>query len=112
MKMLNLDALASKSARGITLFGVDYPVKQMTVQDFIEANKEAELIEAVKGDASASLEATIRMLKRTIPTLPETEVRNMSLELLGFLVQFINGELEAEYAKSETPDTGKLNSAE
>lgn len=106
MDLLNLDEVAVKR-RTVTLGGTAYAVKDMTVEDFIEATKEAKAIEANKDDAVASLESTVRMIKRTIPEMTEATIRGMSFDRLTLIVRFINGELEAEASKAEVAPAGE-----
>ena len=41
-----------------------------------------------------NLEATIRMLRRSIPSLPEEKIRALNLGQLKVLISFVQGEIE------------------
>jgi hypothetical protein len=92
--LLDLDSL-SKVEKSIILNGKEYAVKEMTVESFIAATKEAQEF-AAKGDESivANLEATCRMLRRTIPDLSEETIRSLDFNKLKVLVAFVQGEVE------------------
>lgn len=108
MQILNLDALA-KQEKVVTLGGVDYPVKEMSVDDFITANKEAKVLEENKDDTVQWVESTVRFITRAIPSMSSEMIRAMSLERMGIIVKFINGELvqELENAQGEGANAGK-----
>jgi hypothetical protein len=103
MQILNLDDLARRS-KEVRLGGRTYAVKDMTVETFIEANREADELEKAekRGDAVETLEATVRFVKRSIPDMESQTIRDLSLEALGTLVKFLNGELEAQAAGAVT----------
>ena len=100
MKTLNLDSLATV-ARTLTIGGATYEVQEMTVENFIETTREAELLEK-KEDASIpeQMEATIKMIHRSIPTCPESVLRKMTLEQLALVSRFLRGELDETAPKS------------
>jgi hypothetical protein len=101
MKTLNLDALA-KVELTVTLNGKDHQVKEMGVDDFIQASAEAEAMKSLDGDSlKENISATIKHLHRVLPTIPETEIRALSVSQLAALVAFVNGTLEDEKHKGE-----------
>lgn len=88
-KILNIDSFA-KDERSVKLGGVEYPIVEMTVENFIETSKQAAALE----DASLvdQIEATIVMIMRSIPTVPESVLRGIKLEHLKTIVAFIRGD--------------------
>lgn len=95
MDILNLDNLAKKT-KTLMLGGKEYAIKDMSVQDFIEANIDAKKLQGA--DMVQNLEATVRHIKRSIPDMPEEVIRGLSLEHMATVVKFLNGELEKEAA--------------
>jgi hypothetical protein len=101
-KILNLDDLA-KIEKTICIAGQEYPVVEMSVADFIDATKDAEaLVKSGDDGTITNLEATIRMLRRSIPSLPEEKIRALSLGQLKVLIAFVQGEIED--AKEGAPE--------
>ena len=88
-KILNIDSFA-KDERSLKLNGVDYPIQEMTVENFIETTKQAlSLEEATLVD---QVQGTIKMIMRSIPTIPEEQLRKIKLEHLQTIVAFIRGD--------------------
>lgn len=96
MKTLNLDSLA-KVERSITIGGKDYPVEDMTVENFIATTKDAE---SLGKDAAFidQLEASVRMIRRSIPSIEESLLRTLTLEKLLTVVRFVRGDMDREIA--------------
>lgn len=88
-KILNIDSFA-KDERSIKLGGVDYPIVEMTVGNFIETTLEAEKL----GEASISdqVEGSIKMILRSVPTLTDQVLRGIKLEHLQTIIAFIRGD--------------------
>lgn len=105
MKLLNIDEL-SKVTRTLTIGGVEHPVIDMSVENFIETQKEAEKLE--KSDSTVThIEASVRMIVRAVPTLTEDQLKKLSLTQLGMILKFINGELDEEakqQGEEKTPE--------
>ena len=107
MKILNIDALA-KATRSITLGGVTHEIKEMTVENFIETTKQAEALEKEGGATfSDQIEATISMIKRSIPTIEEAQLRALSIEQLVMVSKFLRGELDGEEVAEEGDEAKK-----
>lgn len=99
MKTLNLDNL-SKVTRNLILNGVTYEVQEMTVENFIETTKAADaLLEKKNITIEEQMEASIGLIKRSIPNIEEEVLRKMTLEQLGTLSKFLRGELDDEGAE-------------
>lgn len=105
MKTLNLDAL-TKTTRTLTLGGNIYPVVEMTVENFIETTKHADKL-AAGGDPSFSdqIEATIAMIKRSVPSCPSESLRGLTIEQLVMVSKYLRGELDGEEV-DEAPAEG------
>jgi hypothetical protein len=98
VKTLNLDQLA-KHTKTVTLGGKEYPVLDMTVEQFIETNAAAERLKDEK-DPVKQLRETVALIKRAIPDCPIEQLNKLQFEQLGVLLDFINGDLEKEAAKA------------
>lgn len=101
VKILNLEQLAPQSGRVLRLNGVDYPVEEMSVQNFIETTLTAERLE---GETSivVQLEATIDLIQRAIPTIDRELLKRLTLEQLQAVTVFIRGEDPEEIIKRFT----------
>lgn len=93
MKILNLDELA-KTTRTITLGGKEHEVIEMTVGNFIETSKAAELLESDKASLPVQMEESIKMVIRSVPSLTDEQLRKLSLEKLATILKFLRGELD------------------
>lgn len=104
MKVLNLDQFATEK-KSITLEGVEYPVKDMTVDHFIESNlavREFEgLSEDQRKDPVTQLGATVKFILRCIPDLPEEKLRKLDIDRMSLIVQFINNELDEQKLRAK-----------
>ena len=90
-KVLNLDELTTAETRELVIGGKTYAIKEMSVEDFIETTRVAEMLESEPSFAK-QMEATVRLLKRSIPDLPEAMLKAMSVEQLKALTSFVRGE--------------------
>lgn len=88
-KILNIDSFA-KDERSIKLGGVEYPIKEMTVDNFIETTRQALTLE--NANLVEQVEGTITMIRRSIPTVPDEILRNIKLEHLQVITAFIRGD--------------------
>ena len=111
MKVLNLDKIADeRDRREIHLGGKTYVVEPISVDNYIETTLAAE---ALGDDATAvqQIEATVKMIQRSVPTIEERLLRRLSLEQLRVLVAFVRGEdndaEEAQAAQAAEGDEGK-----
>ena len=100
MNVLNLDAL-SEVHRSITLKGITYPVEEMTVENFILTSKEAEELDKNKDLTMRDMvEATVRIIERSVPTIPKEELLKLNLQKLTMISKFLRGDAEEEAKKS------------
>lgn len=93
MKFLNLDEVASVT-RTFKYKDVTYDIPEMSVENFIATTRDMEVNDGKGLSESEQWEFTLRLLGRSIPALPEEVARTMSMEQLGVLMRFINGQLD------------------
>lgn len=102
-KVLNIDSIQKPVSRELSLGGTKYAVKDMTVENFIETTKHSEELSAKKAGAREQLEATISMICRFIPDLPKELLQPLSLEQLGTIVAFVQGDFDPDAPRKEDP---------
>lgn len=88
-KILNIDSFA-KDERSIKLDGVEYPITEMTVDNFIATSIQAQKLEGA--DLVQQVEATIDMIRRSVPTIPAEVLRGVKLDHLQVITSFIRGD--------------------
>lgn len=91
MKILNIDNFASKEKRVLTIAGVDYPVEEMSVENFIQTTRAAEKLSGEESVAT-QVEATIEMICRSVPGIDNKMLTKLSLSQLQTIVTFVRGE--------------------
>lgn len=115
-RFLDLDALASEVAVSITLNGTKHDMAEMSVQDFVWAQKLAGENENFDPDNMKDEDyATIMgrmvdVLARQFPTCERSEIAELPIVKLTTLIKFV-GDLGAEGAASaiaEAADEGKV----
>ena len=91
MKLLNIDTVSPKENRELQIGGMSYPVLPMTVGNFVKTTQAAE---ELGDDASiaAQVSATIDMVKRSVPSLPQEALEQLSLEQLQTIIAFVRGD--------------------
>lgn len=102
-KILNIDSLAT-TPRVLHLGGTEYPIDELTVENFIATTKEAEKLKDEKSQA-VQMEATVDMIVRSIPGVPREKLLKLSLDNLLTIVRFVQGSLEDDTAG--VTDTGE-----
>lgn len=102
-KFLDLDAISSPVDFTIKFKGVEHPVKETTVEDFIETQR---LIDShpMTGTIAGELELMIKLIKRVVPTIPEEELRGLTFTQLSAIRDFV---LTANGEKAETAPAGE-----
>lgn len=85
-KYLNLDQLVQEE-RVVTIGGVQHTMKEMSVEDFIVLQQEAGKLSE---DASMGeqIEALVKMIARSFPTMKEAELRALPLRHLNAILEF------------------------
>ena len=101
VKFLDLDALAPEVAVSITLNGEKHEMAEMTVKDFVWAQKIAAENQNVtpddmkEEDYEKVMERMIYVLSRQFPTCKRDEIAGLSISILTALICF-TGQLCAE----------------
>jgi len=115
-RFLDLDALAPAIDVSITLNGEKHVMAEMSVADFVWAQKMAGEQEKLKEedltdeDYSRILGSMVDVLDRQFPTCPREEIAELPIVKLTALIQF-TGQLGAEGATAaieEAADEGKV----
>lgn len=99
------------SNRKLELAGVSYDVSEMTVANFIETMKQAKELEGVK-DAAVQVEGSIALVKRFVPQAPEDVLRRLSIEQLGMVIAYVQGDLTVDAEGNPVLAGEKLESSE
>lgn len=106
MEILNLDNFAEVK-RQVTIKGTSYDVLEISVQNFVNNLKAAELLDeavaAGKEPVVESIELSIRSIRASIPSMPEDVVRALGLSVMYKLLAFIRGELDPTVAQPAAP---------
>jgi hypothetical protein len=90
-KILNIDTLVESEERELQFKGKTYKVQDMSVDDFIEASRVAEKIEAGGMSFAEQMEASIGLISRGIPDIDVAELRKLKLPQLMAISQFVRG---------------------
>lgn len=92
MKVLNLDRLvAEKPEKVLSYEGVEYKVKEMSVEDFLELTKVAEQLEG-NTSITTAIGENIKLLARAIPEFPTEKLRALPMEHLATIARFVRGD--------------------
>lgn len=104
MQFLNLDEFETKIDKRVKLNGVTHEFQPFSVGDFINQLKEMEDY-ASREDVPISeyMAYMVSVVRRAFPTIPEEDLRSMSMPKLKRLTDFVRGETEAE-ALAGLPD--------
>lgn len=106
MQILNIDDFA-RPKRALRIGGVDHPLRDLSVQQFIDNLKAAvELEQKVSENASvdlmiAELNRSVDMVVESIPSLSRETVAGWSPDLIGEVLRFIRGELDTKVKAAE-----------
>lgn len=100
-KILDLDKFGDDAGRTITIGGIEYPVVEMSFANFVETTKEAQKLQAnPEATVVDHVTATVAMIQRSVPTIPTEVLEAQSIQRLGLIVQFLQGELDQELEKT------------
>jgi len=108
-KVLNVDSLI-KERQEISIEGVIYPMKQMSVEDFIKLTKKAEAIDKKKTDTpSARIEFLVDTILISFPTCSDKVLKAQPIEVLNAIVEFAKDgtlpeDLEEDLEEDEKKD--------
>lgn len=98
VKYFDLDEVAQEEVV-ICIFGEDYPLKPVSVDDFIKNTREqADQAQLDENDIAGHMELTKKTLRRAFPDLPEdifTRMTMRQLQKLVVLAHGMNGQTEA-----------------
>lgn len=111
MKVLNLDELAPEQ-RVLTIKNVQYPMKEMTVADFIEVTKQArqaESEEAKELSMGEQVELLVDAIQKGFPTCPKEVLMGLSLTQLTAILQFVRGEMPGGEESAEVVEDDQGN---
>jgi hypothetical protein len=104
-KILNLDKLVAEK-RYLKLFGKEYLIEEMTVDNFLITSDEAEKLKDERS-IPKQVDATVKMLRRSIPSCPEDVLRKLPLAQLQAVTAFVRGDDEQEAVESKEDHAGK-----
>lgn len=91
-KILNLDQFSTTTDRILKIKGVDYPIDEMTVANFIETTRTVQKLSSDDASIADQIEATIDAICRCVPSLPRKTIEGYSLEVLKKISEFVRGE--------------------
>ncbi len=109
---LDLDAIESPVDFTIKLNGVEHKVVESTVADFIATARALEGL-SLNGSVEKELEVSLSIIQRAVPTVPEAELRSLTLTQLNKIRDFVmtaNGE-KTEEVKPAGKDEGSSGNA-
>jgi len=86
-RFLNLDELKAPEEVVVKLNGQEHQLKEMSVADFIWAQKNLKKLEEVEDEGQQIL-TLIEVLHRMFPTIPKNELENLGLAKLNALADF------------------------
>jgi hypothetical protein len=95
---LNIDELAPPK-KELTLKGVTYEMHTVTVGEFIEFMRANGMEDQKKFDElpfDERLEKLIDQIHKAFPTVPDDDLRGLTMDQLVTIIQFISGNLKEE----------------
>lgn len=96
-QFLNLDEFETKIDKRVKLNGVTHEFQPFSVEDFIDQLKEMEdFTKREEVPVSEYMTHMVGIVHRAFPTIPEDELRKLSMPKLKKLTDFVRGETEAE----------------
>lgn len=98
-KLLNLDAMMPEETREVQMGGKVYPIKEMTVQDFMMMTQLAEKLQATTR-VQDHVNHTIELITQVCPGMPKDELHALSITKLSALAKFIRGDEPEEIKKA------------
>jgi hypothetical protein len=112
-KLLNLDEFGGSETLTIVLNGTEHKLQEMTVADFIWAQKEMKRQESMQ-DEVAVFESLVNVLARQFPSVPKEELHKLPMSKLRALMDFVNsiaqqGAEATVAANSENPQMAVQN---
>lgn len=86
-KYLDLDALVTDDIT-VRMNGTDHKYKQMSVEDFIWAQKKVDSLEKEQTE-NEQVDMMIQIIQRSFPTIGQTDLLKLSMDKLMALVDFV-----------------------
>lgn len=108
-KVLNLDNLATKETRELVLGGQTYRVRPMNVEDFIEAQRMADKL--ADATFAEQMEGSIALIKRGVPDIDVSVLKQLELEQLTAVAKFVRGEDPQDVVGSDSEGAAQGNVA-
>ena len=96
-KLLNVDILSSE-VRTLVLGGEEHDVIEMSVENFLETTKAAEVLQASDAPLSEQVEKAVELILRSVPTAPRALLLKTPLRHLQTIVAFARGDEIQEQA--------------
>jgi len=93
-KLLNLDDFAGEE-RALVLGGVEYPMVEMSVKEFVEVTSNESLMDEDM-PLSEQVRLSIEMIQRRFPTCPKEKLDALNLSQLTAILDFARGEQVGE----------------
>jgi len=108
MKLLNIDELVGQK-RPVILKGVQYEIKEQSIQQLIESVKTRKVLESKDEDSEALFESFVSSAKALLPDAPEAHIRELNLRQLQALIAFATASEEelVEGTAVEEKESGK-----
>ncbi|WP_028449706.1 hypothetical protein [Chitinibacter tainanensis] len=109
MELLNIDELMPPE-RYLRFKGVNYEVKSFTLADFLRGKQEGDRLQevAMTGDTKSMIEEMIKVVQKSVPSMPIDVLESMTLNELTIVTQFVRGvtveELEAQIKADVSED--------
>lgn len=103
-KLLDLDSISSNVDFALKLNGKEHKLVEPSVETFINNLKDVQSL-ALQADPAEELELSIKMIRRSFPTIPEKELRGLKLSQINAIADFArssSGQVVEEVAA--TPD--------
>lgn len=90
MKLLNLDKVAPKTGKAITIGGVNYEIMPISVGAFVKKTKEAEeYMKAGGGDPLREISMILDLISECVPAAPRYVLESLTLPQLQVIADYI-----------------------
>lgn len=93
-KVLNLDDLETNLDKVVTIKGVDYAMKALSVEDFINQMKEIDAMTTESMTAIQMYEVSLTVILRAFPGLEEDVLRSLNTFQIDSLYAFLKDKAE------------------
>lgn len=107
-KMLDLDAVTSNVDFTLKLNGKEHSLVEPSVEVFISNLSDLEAL-ALNATPSEELEMSIKMIKRSFPSIPEKELRQLKLSQINAIAEFARSSSGQEPVVEEGGETAVGN---